>query len=211
MPKEMQVDSKTILIGRCSHDDRVKYPYYWMEKIIAEAKNLGFNVIDLKNINFEKEKLKKMLKERQPFMVILSGHGHDSFIQGHNNEKVIELCNEDYLFNNKIVYTISCYTSKALSKSARAKGCNYYIGWDNKLVIPARKNTNPAQDDFAQPCMEAMTQIPISVLNGEDIEVAYKKCYDKFDEWIKRWRVDIKFSFMASMLEEIRDHLLIDK
>jgi len=210
MPEEIEVDSKTILIGRCSHDNIVKYPYYWMEKIITEAKRLNFNVIDLKDINFERKKLKKLLKDKQPFLVILCGHGHKHFIQGHNNKTIVELCNEDYLFKDKIVYAISCYTSKALGKSAKTKGCKNYIGWDNNLEITAMKDTEPEQDYFAQPCMEAMIQIPISILNGDSINIAYNKYCDKFNEWISKWRADIRYTLMASMLEEIRDHLLID-
>ena len=205
-----QINNKIILIGRCSHDDKVKYPYYWMEKVKKEAKKLGFDVIDLKDINFDRNKLISMLKEKQPFMVILCGHGNDSSVFGHNNQKVMELCNEDYLLKNKIVYVISCYTANELSKSARNKGCKHYIGWDILLDIPAKENTTPEKDDYAQPCMEAMTLLPISILKGDDINMAYNKCYDKFNEWIRRWNADVKFSSMVSMLEEIRDHILID-
>lgn len=38
-----------ILIGRCEHDDSVRFPFYWCEEIIKIAKEKGFEVIDLQN------------------------------------------------------------------------------------------------------------------------------------------------------------------
>ena len=141
-----QINKKTILIGRCSHEDVLEYPHYWMEKVIIEAEKLDFKVIDLNNHNFERDKLIRMLKEKQPFMVILCGHGESYSIKGHDNKKVIDFCNEDYLLKNKIVFVISCYTAKELSKSAISKGCKYYIGWDNLLEIPSRTDSIPEQE-----------------------------------------------------------------
>lgn len=208
---EPQINKKIILIGRWEDDKDAKYPYFWMEKVIKEAQRLGFEVIDLNNSNFEKTKLTKMLEEKEPFMVILCGHGTPYSIKGHKNKTVIQLCNEDYLFKGKIVYAISCYTGMDLCKSARNKGCKSYIGWTDELSIPTQTSSNPEKDAYAQPCMDALAQIPISIMNGEDTFVAYSKCYEKLNEWIIRWRADMKYSLLASMLENIRDNLIIEE
>ncbi len=205
----MEVSTKTILIGRCRHDPRVKYPFYWMERVISEARKLGFDVIDLKDDKFDNERLKRLLYTKQPFMVILCGHGDGYSVSGHDDQKVMELCNEDYLLKNKIVYMISCSTFNELGKSARTKGCKCFIGWDIPLAVSVKTN-DPEQDDYAQPCLEAITQLPISILKGKSVEDAYDDCYEKFTEWIERWRSDIRFTIMASALEDMRDHLSID-
>ncbi len=207
---EPQINDKVVLIGRCSYDELVKYPYYWMESVIHEAQELGYTVLDLKDDKFNRETLLKTIEEQNPFMVILCGHGNTSYILGHNDEKVMRLCKDDHLLKDKIVYAISCYTAEGLSKSARTKGCKSYIGWDTPLDVPTKKDTLPEKDDYAQPCMEAMTLLPISILKGDDINIAYNKCYDKFNEWIGKWNADVKLRSIVSMLEEIRDHMLID-
>lgn len=44
--------SKSIIFGRCSCDQIVKYPFYWCEELIQEAKDKGYNIIDLKTTIF---------------------------------------------------------------------------------------------------------------------------------------------------------------
>ena len=141
---QTKINDKVILIGRCSHDSDVEYPHYWMEEVISEARKLDFEVIDLDGKNFRKKTVTKILKEKQPFMVIFCGHGKEYSINGHNNRKVIELCFDDYLLKDKIVFSISCYTGGPLAKSSRNKGCKCYIGWDDRLGITSKSGAEPS-------------------------------------------------------------------
>lgn len=181
-----------------------------MERVKFEAKKLGFDVIDIDGVNFQSENIVRILSQKQPFMVILCGHGDKTTIYGHGDKKVIELCIEDEHLENKIVYVLSCKTAESLGKSAINKGCKCYIGWSGSLEFPIRENSSIEDDDFARPCMEALMEIPIRILKGDDVYTAYKKCHDIFDSWIESWRDDTKLNSMAGILEEIKNGLLID-
>lgn len=56
----------SIIIGRCTCDDTVKYPFYWCEELIEEANNIGFDVIDLKNENFIEKKFSSLVETQTP-------------------------------------------------------------------------------------------------------------------------------------------------
>ncbi|MDZ4226633.1 MAG: hypothetical protein U1B79_00815, partial [Candidatus Pacearchaeota archaeon] len=60
---------KYLVIGRCEDDSSVKFPFYWSEEIIEEAKKLGFNVIDLKRENFTEEKFTRHITEKNPSFI----------------------------------------------------------------------------------------------------------------------------------------------
>lgn len=182
-------DVKGIFIGRCSHDNDVKYPYFWAQVIKDTANSLNIKMIDLQNENFTKEKFKKLIEKYNPSFIFCSGHGNPWSIKGYNDKPVIEACKNDALLKDKIVYFVSCFTTKILGRSAIDKGCSCYIGYKSKLCYPTfiPPPENILDDFWAKPFMEASNKIPLTLLRGGTPEEAYKNSQKEFNKWIKFW------------------------
>lgn len=202
-------DSKNILICRCKHDDKVKYPFCWAELIKEEAEDKGIKVIDLKEENYTEENFKNMIEQFDPFFVFCNGHGNLYSTKGHKDCCIIEACKNDILLRGRIAYLLSCDTVRILGKSAVNKGCPFYIGYTSKFKFPI---TSPEPDDllddpWARGFMKASNQIPLTILNGGAPEEAYENSQKEFDKWIKYWESqEIEgASFVASFLRNAKN------
>lgn len=207
----MGIDFNTVLFCRCGYDDvDLRHLNYWLGKMIPEARKLGFNVIDLNEEKFNRERVIDELSEKEPFLVIFCGHGNDGTIFGHNGKKVIRLCNEDRYFEGKVVIAFSCKTAGSLCRSAKSKGCNTYCGWTWKLRIPSRGCADARRDECSGPCIKALLQLPLSIMKGDNPKKAYEKCLSELESLADAWRGETKFIPVANFLDAIMDGLLID-
>jgi hypothetical protein len=184
MPNE-----NVILIARTKKDISTKYIYYWADQIKQEAELLGFHVIDLQDENFEEDKIKKYIEEFDPFLIFLNGHGTQYSIKGYDGETdVILRCKNDHLFNNRIVYALSCHSSVILGKSSRNKGCRCYIGYKDRVRFPMQELDNVLDDFVTEPFMIVSNEIVLTLLKGGNPEEAYQNSQKLFDELIKHWK-----------------------
>jgi len=92
--------SYPIIIGRCSCDDIVKYPFYWAEELIKEANEKGYRIIDLKNEHFAEQKFSNCMKKHNPRFVFLNGHGDEFSAMGFNKLPVLIVNKNDSPFLN---------------------------------------------------------------------------------------------------------------
>jgi len=209
-------ETRSILVGRCDHEIRVSYPFHWTQSVISKAKELNFNILDLKNENYVEEKFNSMIQIHNPFFVFCNGHGDEMgySTQGHNNEVVISANKNDYLLKNKIVYVLSCNTAKCLGHIAFDKGCSY-IGYDDDFLFVFMKVEEPSADIVAKPFMEASNEIALTILDGGTPRDAFEKSQKKFDELIAYWGerlVGIKETEVPlEVVEAILGALLNDK
>lgn len=73
----------TVLITRpLRMSDPTQYTYQWAEKAIQTAKNLGYNVIDIKQKDTTYDKVTKAIKDHNPRLYAHFGHGCPSSLQG---------------------------------------------------------------------------------------------------------------------------------
>lgn len=205
--KTEQNNIKCILIGRCDCDSAVKFPYYWCEEIIQEAKKKGLEVIDLKRENFSEEKITKHITNKKPQFIFLNGHGDETCAMGFNQKPVIMLNKNDYLLKDKIAHIISCKTALFLGQFAIDKGCKGYIGY-NGLFHIRNIHPDPDKDEVSKVFMKAVNIVSITLMNGGTIKEAFLKSQIIYEENINHCKKiyfdfkldDIQRDFMAGLI-----------
>lgn len=182
-------NNNIILICRAKYDSTTRYVYYWAEKIKEDAELLGFEVIDLKDEKFDGDRLKKVILECDPFLVFLSGHGTKYSIQGLNRCDVVIRCMNDHLFKDRIVYALSCSTSLVLGRSAKAKGCKCYIGYNDEIKFPflEYEDGKVFEDEISEPFMKISNEIMLSLLRRKSPEESYKSSQILIDQLTSHW------------------------
>lgn len=182
---------KIILIARTikKKNDPTEYIFHWAEIVKNEAELLGLKVIDLQNDNFTGDNLKNMIKEFDPYLIFLNGHGTEYSLKGKDGETdIIVRCQNDHLFKDRIVYALSCDTAKILGKSSYNKGCKCYIGYIGKVVFPNQEMDNPLDDNVAKPFMMVSNEIILTLIKGGSPEEAIKNSYKLSDGMISYWK-----------------------
>ena len=195
--------SSSIIIGRCSCDEIVKYLSYWCEEIIEEANKINLNIIDLQKENFTEEKFSKHIKENNPKFVFLNGHGDEFNARGFNKVPVIIANKNDYLLKGKIAHVISCFTAKFLALCAMDKGCKGYIGYKNYFYIWYIEN-EPEKDIIAKMFQEAVNSVSKILINGGSVKEAFDKSQEIYEKRINECKGKY---FQSSISEEMRNNL----
>ena len=114
--------NNSVIIGRCSCDDVVKYTFYWCEDVIKEADNSNFKVLDLQKENFIEDKFSNLIDKYNPQFVFLNGHGDEFSARGFNKTHIITANKNDYLLKGRIAHILSCHTAVFLAQSSMDKG-----------------------------------------------------------------------------------------
>lgn len=160
---------KSLLITRPEHDLTTLYISKWSEKVIDEAKRKKVDVIDLHREKANKNRVAGILKKKAgiKMLVIFNGHGNADMVTGHDNEPLVTKDNADVL-SAKIVYARSCQSAKVLGKTAVAKGCLAYLGYQEDFIflIDEDKITKPLEDAKAALFLEPSNYVINSLLKG---------------------------------------------
>lgn len=207
--------SQTIFIGRCDCDSNVIFPFHWANRIREEAEKLELDIIDLQKEDYIEEKTKKLIEERNPFFVLLNGHGKVWCTMGYKCAPVLIANKNDFLLKGKIAYVVSCYTAQYLGQVAYDKGCKAYIGYEDDFAFVYMDEDNPLDDSIGKIYMEASNEVSLTILNGGTPKEAFEKSQKTFDKWIdfweKKWRGIESTKVPTKVIGDILAALIIDK
>lgn len=167
--------TSTLLITRPNHDIGTNYLFYWSRYVIVSP--MGFKILDLKGTKANKKNLISYIKKHQPSIVFFNGHGSENTISGHNNETLIETNKNDDILAGAIVYARCCDAAKSLGLNCIRKGTVAFIGYKRKYILGYSPSciSRPLQDPVAKLFLEPSNLIPISLLKGNTVKMAYKK------------------------------------
>ncbi|MDI6806430.1 MAG: hypothetical protein QMD14_01285 [Candidatus Aenigmarchaeota archaeon] len=141
------------LITRPRHDSIVNYLFYWSREIIKFAENKNILFSDFRDKNANRKNVEKFLNTQNPRLVIFNGHGDAKTICGYNNEPLIVKDENEELLTLKIIYAIACNAAKELGESAVEKGCDSFIGYENRFgfAVDSTRIATPQKDKIAEP------------------------------------------------------------
>lgn len=164
-----------LLITRPKHDIGTNYLFYWSQEVIAYPR--GFKILDLKDTKANQKNVMNYIGKHQPSIVFFNGHGSENTISGYNNETLIEIDKNDDILAGAIVYARCCDAAKSLGFSCIRKGTRAFIGYKRKYILgySPLHISRPLQDPVAKLFLEPSNLIPISLLKGNTVEMAYKK------------------------------------
>jgi len=170
--------SKKMLIGRPKYDDITIHLHYWGSAIISYAKKRAVDFCDLPESKCNRKSDIGHITKLDPKFVVFHSHGDERTIYGHKTNSEEEVLirageNEDIL-KGRVVYSISCASSKILGRACSAQA---FIGYKEDFIfyyMPTRL-ARPSTDRVAKPCLESTTQIPLAIIKGNSVENAVGK------------------------------------
>ena len=178
------------LITRPDHDDVVFYLFEWSKELIEKARAKGINVLDCFGKRANKKDVEKMLKKKEPELVMFNGHGSPDCVCGQKNEILVKKGLNEAVLENKIVYARACASGKELGQSCVKKGAKAYIGYKEDFCFWVNNFTTatPLKDEFAKPFFEATNQIVESLLSGQTVAGSQARSLSVFDEKIEQFK-----------------------
>ncbi len=165
---------RKMLITRPEHEEPVYYLSRWSEDVIRVARRNSVKVFDLNGGKAVPGMLHSFLESHNPRFVMFNGHGSESSITGHRNEMLVDTGNASSL-KDRIVYSISCKSARKLGPLSVRRGCSAFIGYDDDFIMftDNNKSSRPLQDGIARSCLEPAMQLPVSIVKGNTVSVAY--------------------------------------
>ncbi len=186
--KQLPNIPKSILITRPQGDNALKYLELWSQKIIDVAQEKGATILDLIGKRANREEFEKIIRKKNPELIILNGHGNYNFLTGQNKEILVEAGKNHEILSNSIVYAISCRSAKILGKSVASTGDGAYIGYLEDFVFyyDESKVYRPLEDKKAGLFLEPSNQVAISLLKNHSAAEASESSKRYFMRNIKK-------------------------
>lgn len=180
--------NRNFLITRPNYDNTTFYLFKWSEKCLQIADEKGIEYNDLNSEKANRKNIEKVLKTKNPGLVLFNGHGNNDKIYGNKQEILIEAGTNEVLLNGKIVHSISCSSAKELGPKCIKSGTISFIGYEDDFVFVFDKNKTftPLKDDVASNFLEPPNELAISILKGNSVDESYKRSQDMFKKKISK-------------------------
>jgi len=159
---------KSILITRPQGDIALKYLEVWSQKIIEVANKKGATVLDLSGARANRKEMEKIIKKKDPDLIVINGHGDYDLITGQNQEILFQANDNEDILSKAIVYAISCRSAKILGEAVASKGNRAYIGYSEDFIFLYNQSKiyHPLEDEKAKLFLEPSNQVAISLLKN---------------------------------------------
>lgn len=177
------------LITRSNYDITTNYLYYWASLTIAEAQRRNFTAIDLKGKRANRKELESVVQKTKPVLIFLNGHGDSNTITGHDNQVLVQLGENESLFDGKIVYALSCCSAKKLGQHCVISGTKTFLGYDDDFIfmLEEKNITRPLQDKTAELFLAPSNQVIVSLLKGNTVREAYQRSQQAFRKNMRKY------------------------
>lgn len=131
-------------------------------------------------------------------LCFIAVHGNSDALYNELNQEVVSVDTKSKNFDNKGFYSVACSCANNLHPHLRTQGVKLFVGYNNNFVT--RGDIEPFVDS-------AMSGL-VSLLSGDDIELAKRKMYENFDDQINLLkRVDV---VAASLLLRNKESLVFE-
>lgn len=125
-------------------------------------------------------------------VVMFCGHGSPEGAIHGQNEDIIIAGENDNLLNSKIVYSLSCFSSKvgekAVDKKIHRNPCESFIGYKRDIFLWYEKNHNKTslEGEIAEIYKQLFYGVTFSLLNGNSAKTSVKKVRDELLENLQK-------------------------
>lgn len=161
-----------------------------MLHISQEARNQKLELIELQNVNAEKEPVWNTLTAFDPIFVNGFGHGNNDVYTGDSETPIFNSWECDIL-SGRIVYLLSCLTANGLGPAIINAGGIAYggfkisWGWVSKDIT-----ADPYDDWYAEGFFRASNEFPIALIQGATINEAKQRSIAVYNQWIDIWETE---------------------
>jgi len=204
--------SANAVVLRASYEEATFILSAYMQRVVDQARNAGFNVVDLYEADATQTKLFEALQQHDPLLVICAGHGGESVFTGQNGEHIFEACTNDEVMSGRQGIFHSCSTGVALGPSMVEKTAQWYAGWRaDYLFMYDPEETNPLNDIYAKPFMECIIQPALTRVAGGGPSQMYSQTIALFNSKISEWwnNSDPIAQEMITLLTHDRDNYMV--
>ena len=146
----------------------------WMEKLIAEARQLGVEVLSLRGF-LTPEGLADAIEQFQPDKILMGGHGGPNVFTTENMQVLLVGCTNDQMLTGRETLLFSCLTGQQLVPSIVSKGGVAAAGFTAEFVWVVTPPYLPDEDAYAKPFERLFVEPMLEVLRG----AGWSGWYDK--------------------------------
>ncbi len=167
--------NNSILVTRPKYDDGTEYLSAYALEVIKKAQE-KFSVKDFEGKEAIKENVEKYLKNKNPKLLFLNGHGNESEIFGHKDKIIFSLTNIN-LLKDKITYARACFSANFLGHEAVKNNSGCFIGYiyPFSFWMDEERSATPLKDKVAGMFLNPSNEVVFSLLKGESARKADEK------------------------------------
>jgi len=175
------------------YERATRYGSVWLQYILRAARDVGLPYVDLYKENATAENFFHSIDVLDPLIVNIFGHGNYNLIVCQDGKLLLEGGVNDEVLAHRVIYDLSCRSGRDLGDSIISNRAISFLGYNEDFVFDVYAslyydpNSNPLDDDRAQPFFDSHNSAPISFIRGSSISQSYINSQDRFNHWINIW------------------------
>jgi len=172
--------TRIILITNPAHDKATEYLSSWSDGIRASIANLptNTNIYELKRSDAIKDKLTKLVLEKNPHLILFNGHGGSKIILGFESNILISCDDNEALLEDRIIHSLSCDSGKELGPACITLGTKAFIGYKKEFKFAHLGETTSTlqyNDPLANLFLRPAFEISKALLEGNTVKQAHER------------------------------------
>lgn len=155
---------------------------------MAEARNLGYEIIDLDTYMATANNLLNSIESNKPDIVVAGGHSSTNVYTVQNEEEAIVACHNDQVLAGTQSLFATCLFGAQGVPSIVSKGGIVSAGWASEYSWIVSANAEPASDPKAYSFGRLIIEPMVQVLKSKDWSQWYPTLQKVGNEELAYWR-----------------------
>jgi hypothetical protein len=169
---------KRMLVTRPEYDLTTQYLSSYAGLNIKFAKDNGILVTDMTYGNISKNNFNNIVKNTNPKLLFLNGHGEENYVIGDKNEIILKEGDNHNILKGKITYARTCWCGVSLGKKCEEyKTDSCFIGYNLpfRFLIDENWSSNPLKDKLASLYLIPSNELVKFIIKGNKTGEAHEK------------------------------------
>lgn len=184
------------------------YLHAYSVPVLKSISRIGTKSAVIEGEQDTRENFEALVKERDPAMVLILGHGLEEYTTGFENTIILDSKNAK-LMKNRTIFIFSCLSGKELAPILIKNNCNAVISFREEFLFFIDSNARtPMTDKLARGNLTAAFEVVRTLASGGTYEDAHTAMTEAFDREIAYWKTQNVpgASFVISSLMFDKEH-----
>ena len=170
-----------------SPDDATRYLNSWSDVVISSARSQSaeLDVYELKGDKVTKENLTRLIKEKNPHLILFHGHGGSKIILGFEANILIACDDNESILSNRIIHSLSCDSGQVLGPRCVSIGSKAFVGYKKEFKFAhqgEKTDTLRYSDVLAGFFLRPAFEVDKALLEGNSIEQTHQRSQKMYRE-----------------------------
>lgn len=177
-----------MVVASANFETVTNYLHAYSVPVLKNISRIGTKSLVLEGEIDTRKNFEEAVKEHNPLMVLILGHGLDAYTTGFENQIILDSKNAG-LMKDRTIFIFSCLSGKKLAPTLIKNDCDSVISFKEEFLFYIDENArSPLADKLANHNLNSALEVVRVLAGGGTFDEAHTAMQDSFDTAIAYWK-----------------------